>query len=165
MNDRSGKESGGVIAAKARGGSPAERPPAGAVVEFRLDDVRCCIVIENARDSGGDGAGEGLRKVQRFQIGGCRYALCVEDPRTESELPTDPLMSMTPREQQIVRLVCQGCVNKQIAYRLRISEYTVKTYLKQIFVKLGVHSRSAMVFKCAAWVGAHNRLDDDRHRP
>ena len=63
---------------------------------------------------------------------------------------TAPLASLTARELQIVRLVCLGCVNKQIADRLRISEYTVKTYLKQIFCKLNVHSRSAMVFRCAS---------------
>lgn len=74
--------------------------------------------------------------------------------RLEAE-PGDPMAVLTPREFDIVRRVCLGEPNKRIADRLGISEYTVKTYLKQIFIKLDVHSRSAMVYRCAQWVGAN----------
>lgn len=68
--------------------------------------------------------------------------------------PGDPTRMLTRREFEIVRRVCLGEPNKRIADRLGISEYTVKTYIKQIFIKLDVHTRSAMVFRCARWVGA-----------
>jgi DNA-binding CsgD family transcriptional regulator len=43
----------------------------------------------------------------------------------------------------------EGKVNKQIADCLKISEWTVSTYHRRIFAKLGVDSRAAMVFKCS----------------
>lgn len=58
---------------------------------------------------------------------------------------------LTRRELQIATLVAEGKVNKQIAYQLRISEWTVSTHLRRIFAKLGVHSRAAM----AAYVASH----------
>ncbi|MBP0618753.1 helix-turn-helix transcriptional regulator [Cupriavidus sp. LEh25] len=47
-----------------------------------------------------------------------------------------------------------GYLTKQIAGRLHISEFTVRSYLETIYCKLGVRSRAAMVFcymqACAA---------------
>jgi DNA-binding NarL/FixJ family response regulator len=56
---------------------------------------------------------------------------------------------LTGRELEIAVLVAQGCATKNIAYRLQISEWTVSTYLRRIFAKLGVDSRAAMVYRCA----------------
>ena len=47
-------------------------------------------------------------------------------------------------------MVCQGRGNKQIAHRLHLSEWTVSSYLRRIFAKLGVRTRSAMVAKIFA---------------
>ena len=52
---------------------------------------------------------------------------------------------LSPREQEIVRMVAGGHPNKTIASVLNISSWTVCTYLRRIFVKLGVNSRAAMV--------------------
>ena len=57
----------------------------------------------------------------------------------------DPL---TPRETQIARLVADGFVNKEIATKLEISEWTVSTHMRRIFAKLGVETRAAMVLRC-----------------
>jgi DNA-binding CsgD family transcriptional regulator len=59
---------------------------------------------------------------------------------TEPERP-----SLSPREQAIVMLIAQGYVNKQIAQQLNISIWTVNTYLRRIFAKLGVNTRAAMI--------------------
>jgi DNA-binding CsgD family transcriptional regulator len=42
-----------------------------------------------------------------------------------------------------------GLLTKQVADRLQISEFTVRSYLKTIYCKLGVRSRGAMVFRYA----------------
>jgi DNA-binding CsgD family transcriptional regulator len=55
---------------------------------------------------------------------------------------------LTARELQIVALVADGRVNKQIAQELRISEWTVSTHLRRVFAKLGVDTRAAMVSRC-----------------
>lgn len=128
-------------------------PPAAAVrAEFSLENTPCLVVDEDStlgRMLDADAAG---RRLGGLDLGGRHYAVYSrpQPPANGASADPDPLASLTARELQIVRLVCLGCVNKQIADRLRISEYTVKTYLKQIFCKLNVHSRSAMVFRCAS---------------
>lgn len=52
---------------------------------------------------------------------------------------------LSPRESEILALVCLGHSNKAIARALNLSENTVKFHLKRIFKKLGVESRSAAV--------------------
>jgi len=54
-----------------------------------------------------------------------------------------PLLS--PREQEIARMVARGLPNKAIAAVLEISTWTVGTYLRRMFAKLGVTSRAAMI--------------------
>jgi NarL family two-component system response regulator LiaR len=51
--------------------------------------------------------------------------------------------SLTPREQEVLRLVVEGFANKQIARRLAITEKTVKTHVSSILQKLGVADRTA----------------------
>jgi DNA-binding NarL/FixJ family response regulator len=132
-----------------------ETPAASAVIaEFLLDKIPCLVMVEDIEPAiaSGSDIDADCRRLGSLDLGGQRYAVYARDtPAPPPAAEVDPLSSLTAREQQIVRLVCLGCVNKQIAHRLRISEYTVKTYLKQIFCKLNVHSRSAMVFRCASW--------------
>ena len=54
-------------------------------------------------------------------------------------------IQLSPREQEIVRMVAKGHPNKVIADVLNISAWTVCTHLRRIFAKLGVGSRAAMV--------------------
>ncbi|HEX4935777.1 MAG TPA: helix-turn-helix transcriptional regulator, partial [Gemmatimonadaceae bacterium] len=53
--------------------------------------------------------------------------------------------SLTGRELDIARLVAQRLTNKEIAARLDISARTVSTHLSNMFGKLGVDSRVALV--------------------
>ena len=48
---------------------------------------------------------------------------------------------LTPREQDVLRLLGKGCTNKEIAQDLFISEKTVKSHLSRIFKKLNVSRR------------------------
>lgn len=63
--------------------------------------------------------------------------------------PADLRDLLTNREMQIVQLICLGYLTKQVADRLHLSEFTVRSYLKTIYCKLGVRSRAAMVFRYA----------------
>jgi DNA-binding CsgD family transcriptional regulator len=51
---------------------------------------------------------------------------------------------LTFREKQIVDLVIQAKLNKEIAYELHLSEGTIKEYLHKVFRKLGVKSRTEL---------------------
>jgi DNA-binding CsgD family transcriptional regulator/tetratricopeptide (TPR) repeat protein len=53
-----------------------------------------------------------------------------------------PPGGLTSREADVLRLVAQGCTNREVAGRLFISEKTVVTHLSHVFTKLGVTSRS-----------------------
>jgi two-component system, NarL family, nitrate/nitrite response regulator NarL len=73
------------------------------------------------------------------EVDGARYLL-VRLPK-----PTHRYVSLSPREQEIVRMVARGHPNKVIADVLNISSWTVWGHLRRIFAKLGVGSRAAMV--------------------
>jgi DNA-binding CsgD family transcriptional regulator len=74
-------------------------------------------------------------------------AVAVRAPEPPAPLPAArrPRASLSPREQEIVRMVAQGYPNKIIADVLEISTWTVGTHLRRIFAKLGVTARAAMV--------------------
>ena len=72
-------------------------------------------------------------------VDGYRYLL-VRLPQ-----PARNRVQLSPREQEIVRMVAKGHPNKVIADVLNISSWTVCTHLRRIFAKLGVGSRAAMV--------------------
>jgi DNA-binding CsgD family transcriptional regulator len=56
-----------------------------------------------------------------------------------------PMSLLSPREQEIARMVASGYPNKTIASVLEISSWTVASHLRRIFIKLQVSSRTAMV--------------------
>lgn len=72
-------------------------------------------------------------------LDGARYLL-IRKPK-----PNRSPVQLSPREQEIVRMVAQGHPNKIIADVLNISSWTVCTHMRRIFAKLGVASRAAMV--------------------
>lgn len=96
-------------------------------------------------------------EVSHFDLGGHRYALVIEDQRSKEGQPaetgsgssSDIVSLLTSRELEIVQLISTGYLAKQVAVRLRISEFTVRSYLKTIYCKLGVRSRGAMVYRYA----------------
>jgi DNA-binding NarL/FixJ family response regulator len=47
-------------------------------------------------------------------------------------------IKITPRDQQVLRLLVQGCSNKEIAGHLNISPRTVKQHLRTLFLRAGI---------------------------
>ena len=54
---------------------------------------------------------------------------------------------LTPRESQILELLAEGLVPKEVGYKLHISYETVRDYLKSVYRKLHVRSRTEAVIK------------------
>ncbi|MCM2319243.1 Transcriptional regulatory protein DegU [compost metagenome] len=55
---------------------------------------------------------------------------------------SEGLASLTPQQFRVLTMVCEGLLNKQIAYELSVSEATVKAHVTAIFRKLGVRTRT-----------------------
>ena len=91
--------------------------------------------------------------VGQIEIEGQQY-LIVEAKESLRHVDHSLVELLTERELQIIAFVALGWSNKQIAKRLQISEWTVSTHLRRIFIKLGVDSRAAMVYRCAPLIQA-----------
>lgn len=52
---------------------------------------------------------------------------------------------LTTREIEVLRMLSEGIANKEIAWRLGLSEHTVKFHVAQVFNKLNVSSRTEAV--------------------
>ncbi len=144
----------------------AANSPDHVCVEFEVDDEKCRIVCldktgfngSRARLSTPSNGSPASEELARFDVDGLNYALLIPaTPRAhraarreaEAAARADFLKLLTQRELQIVRLICTGCLNQQVAERLRISEYTVGSHLKNVYVKLGLRNRGELLFRCA----------------
>ena len=63
----------------------------------------------------------------------------------ESDDAVARLSSLTKQQARILKLICDGKLNKQIAFDLSIAETTVKAHVTAIMRKLGVQSRTQAV--------------------
>lgn len=66
------------------------------------------------------------------------------------------LESLSPRELEVLHLLAEGYVNKEIAARLNVSAPTVATYIRRIYEKLQVHSRAAAIGKFSSLLKGQN---------
>jgi len=71
------------------------------------------------------------------------------DPESHASHP------LTPREYEVLCLAADGLTNKEIAYRLGLSDRTIQFHMKSIFVKTGTQSRTEAVALAlrSGWLG------------
>jgi DNA-binding NarL/FixJ family response regulator len=55
------------------------------------------------------------------------------------------LATLTPQQVRVLMMLGEGLLNKQIAYKLGVSEATIKAHVSAILQKLGVDSRTQAV--------------------
>ena len=81
-------------------------------------------------------------KVLPPQMAGSLFSQIVNHAMTRSSpaLLMESLR-MTRRERQVVDLIAEGFSNKEIAQRLHLSPYTVKSHVHNILEKLSLHTR------------------------
>jgi two-component system, NarL family, response regulator YdfI len=68
-----------------------------------------------------------------------------QNPASATNGLEELLEPLTPREQEVLRMLALGLANKEIAARLNISEHTVKFHVAAILGKLGAASRTEAV--------------------
>lgn len=81
-----------------------------------------------------DAVSRGIEKARRFR-------------REEKEIITlrAKLDTLTPREQEVFRLVATGMLNKQAAFDLGITEKTIKVHRGRVMEKMGAESLADLV--------------------
>lgn len=78
-----------------------------------------------------------------FVPDGC--VLIEDEAEDEHSDAVNRLAALTNQQGRILQLICEGKLNKQIAYDLSIAETTVKAHVTAIMRKLGVQSRTQAV--------------------
>ena len=133
----------------------AARPGVHVVVLTSFDDQRRIL---DALGAGATGyllkdaePDEVLSAIRTAVEGGSpldpRAARVLVDARREQA----PARTLSPREEEVLRLLAIGLANKQIARRLGIAERTVKAHLTSVFQQLGVTDRT----QAALWAREH----------
>lgn len=79
--------------------------------------------------------------------------------------PTEPIIAdLSQRESEVLQLLAQGYLYKEIADQLKIGVPTVNTYIRRIYEKLHVRSRSQAIARFAHLpIGDSNRAASDTH--
>ena len=71
---------------------------------------------------------------------------------TAAAAESEDVAALSPREAEVLRLVVEGLLNKQIAQRLGITERTVKAHLTSAYQRIGVADRT----QAALWAQRHD---------
>ncbi len=72
--------------------------------------------------------------------------IVIEPTKPEEVLPFSmAAYGLSPREEEVVKLVVRGLSTARISRTLFISEYTVQNHLRRVFEKVGVRSRGELV--------------------
>lgn len=62
--------------------------------------------------------------------------------RLRGDATNEPIEDLTPQERKILNLVAEGLTNRQVAERVFLAEKTVKNYVSNILMKLGLSRRA-----------------------
>ncbi|HEY9664262.1 MAG TPA: response regulator transcription factor, partial [Allocoleopsis sp.] len=66
------------------------------------------------------------------------------------------LAQIPPRERDVLRLIGQGCSNREIATELHLAEGTVKTYVTHLLNRLSLKNRSQLAIYAISIASALN---------
>jgi DNA-binding NarL/FixJ family response regulator len=130
----------------------AQHPEVPVVIVSASDDAE---TIRNCLDCGASGFIPKSQPVERIRdairkiIGGELWLPPDIDlssvPSGESTALVSRLATLTPQQVRVLMMLGEGLLNKQIAYKLSVSEATVKAHVSAILQKLGVDSRTQAV--------------------
>jgi DNA-binding NarL/FixJ family response regulator len=130
----------------------AQHPEVPVVIVSASDDA---ATIRQCLDCGASGfipksqPVEAIREAIRRIIGGEVWLPPDVDlsgePAGESAELVSRLSTLTPQQVRVLMMLGEGLLNKQIAFKLGVSEATIKAHVSAILQKLGVDSRTQAV--------------------
>lgn len=129
-----------------------ERLPYGRVLV--ISSLASAELVRSLLDAGADGfmPKDASTQTLKFAIGevssGRRYVpqQFQTSERNACAYQSNPeLSALTSQQIRILKLICAGKPNKQIAYELSLAEATVKAHITALLRRLGVHNRTEAV--------------------
>ena len=109
----------------------------------------CGYILKDARPE------EIIESLEELQNGGApmsRYIARKVISAFQTKIISQHLSELTSRENQVLNMVAEGLLVKEISDQLSLSNYTVKSHLKNIYTKLHVRNK----------IEAINKLNDYR---
>lgn len=106
---------------------------------------------------------EGIRAVLDGEVW-IPEGIDVSSDQLDSEEATiaGALSSLTPHQFRVLMMLCEGLLNKQIAFQLGVSEATIKAHVTAILRKMQVSNRTQAVLAVERLrIGARGLLDAD----
>jgi len=103
------------------------------------------------KESAAAGLLKGLEAISRGEyfldnsLSGQVVNLLMESPSMEKNIRDNPYNALTPREQEVMRLLAEGLSPKDVAEKLFISPKTVENHRANIMGKLDLHSAMELV--------------------
>jgi DNA-binding NarL/FixJ family response regulator len=91
-----------------------------------------------------------IRAIETVQKGGTPIDPMIAQRMTDAyiaEKPESDAYNLSAREREVIRWIAKGLNSSEVAQRLSITYNTVETHIKNIFHKLNVSNRHAMVAK------------------
>lgn len=129
-----------------RGYIPTTFNPRVAVEAMRLVHAGGTFVPASALRQ----CGNGHRRIESESVeGAAPAAQACEEARpadVEKDYGEALLRELTPRQREVLRLLCEGKPNKIIAHALHMQEGTVKVHVRQIMKKLKATNRTQVAF-------------------
>jgi PAS domain S-box-containing protein len=114
--------------------------------------ILCCFQDITARRRSEEELVKAIEEVMAdaswFSRGVVEKLAALRHPPQPGQLPAQAAASiadLTPRELEVLTLVCRGMSDPEIAAELRLARNTVRNHLASLYQKLGVNRRSALV--------------------
>lgn len=102
-----------------------------------------------------------LAAIRELRNGGAPMSSHIARKVVQAFQPAEgdaPLIEhLAPREEEVLKLLSQGCPYKQIAAQMNLSDSTIRTYIGRIYHKLHVNCRTQAVVKYLDAGGASPR--------
>ena len=128
-----------------------------AVMRRALDHGALGFIPKSA-DS--DTIGEAIGAVLEGERWAPAAAASAPAPGRDEQEMAQRLRELTPQQLRVLQMLCEGRLNKQIAYDLGVSEATIKAHVTAVLRKLGVSNRTQAVL-----MAGRLALDPDRLVP
>jgi DNA-binding NarL/FixJ family response regulator len=133
----------------------ADQPDSRVIVLTSFSDNRRILDALGAGASGyllkHAGPDELLGAIRAAMDGGAPLDPKAARALLEAQRVLRPAQQLSPREEEVLRLVAAGMANKQIARKLGITDRTVKAHLTNVFQALGGTDRT----QAAIWAQEH----------